>query len=241
MSPMLPILPLAVERLGFTVNGKPLLHDVSFRASGAGCTLVLGPNGAGKSLLLRLLHGLLMPSSGTITWEGPGGLDAGLRQAMVFQRPVMLRRSAEANVDYVLKLRGIASRHRKPIVDDVLAKAGLTDIAKRPARVLSGGEQQRLAMARASALRPQVLFLDEPAANLDPGSCRHVEQMIATFIRQGTRVVMTTHDMAQARRLADEVLFIHKGRLLEQTPASEFFTAPRSAEAQAYVRGELLW
>lgn len=241
MSPMLPILPLKVENLGFSVQGKPLLENISFDLSGAGCTLVLGPNGAGKSLLLRLLHGLLTPSTGVVRWEGPGGLDAARRQAMVFQRPVMLRRSAEANVDYVLKLRGIASRYRKSIVEDVLAQAGLTDIARRPARVLSGGEQQRLAMARASALRPQVLFLDEPAANLDPGSCRHVEDMIAAFIRQGTRVVMTTHDMAQARRLAEDVLFINKGRLTEQTPADAFFTAPRSPEAQAYIRGELLW
>jgi tungstate transport system ATP-binding protein len=202
-------------------------------------TVILGPNGAGKSVLMRLCHGLLVPTSGSIVWRG--AVNGRTRQAMVFQRPVMLRRSALANIAYGLKLAGISPRERALRARDVLEAVGLADIASRPARVLSGGEQQRVALARAWALGPEVLFLDEPTANLDPGATRDIETLIGQIRAGGTKIVMTTHNLGQAKRLGDEILFLNQGRLVERTPVSQFFTKPASAEAEAFIRGELPW
>jgi len=236
-----PILPLAVKDLRYRVGGTQLLHGISFTLGAGPCSVVLGPNGAGKTLILRLCHGLLQPSGGSIEWCGPGAADAGRELAMVFQRPLLLRRSVAANVDYPMRLRGIPRRERAARSERVLAATGLDGLAHRGARQLSVGEQQRLALARAWALRPQVLLLDEPAASLDPGASRALETAIRAIREDGTKIVMTTHDMAQARRMANEVLFLHRGRLLEQTPAVKFFESPASAEATAFLRGELLW
>ena len=160
---------------------------------------------------------------------------------MVFQRPVMLRRSVAANVDYALGLRGTPRAARRPLVAEALARAGLGDVAKRPARVLSAGEQQRLALARAWAVEPEVLFLDEPTANLDPAATRAVEDMITAIHQAGATIIMTTHDLGQAHRLGEEILFLHRGHLMEQMTAETFFAGPQSAEAQAFLAGELLW
>ncbi|MFO0144758.1 MAG: ATP-binding cassette domain-containing protein, partial [Betaproteobacteria bacterium] len=167
--------------------------------------------------------------------------DAARRQAMVFQRPVMLRRSVLANAVYPLKLAGIAAAEREPRARAALEMVGLAALADRPARRLSGGEQQRLALARAAALSPEVLFLDEPCASLDPTATRAVEEIVGTLAARGTKIVMTTHDLGQARRLAGEVLFLNRGRLREQTPAAAFFNQPASPEAAAFLRGELVW
>jgi tungstate transport system ATP-binding protein len=218
-----------------------LLDTVSVVLESGKSTVVLGPNGAGKSLLLRLCHGLITPSGGHLRWAGPGAAQAHRRQAMVFQRPVLLRRSVAANIAYALQLRGVVRPERTRRVQQALAMSGLERLVNRNARVLSGGEQQRLALARAWALQPEVLFLDEPTANLDPAAIRAVEEVITIFRGSGTKIVMTTHDLGQARRLADEVLFLHHGRLLERSPAAEFFERPQTREAQAYIRGELLW
>lgn len=235
------ILPLRVADVSLEIDGQRLLHNLDFELRAGIRTVLLGPNGAGKSLTLRICHGLLQPSAGLVRWLGPEGAHARDRQAMVFQRPVLLRRSALANIIYALKVRGVSRRDRRAKALHALELSGLTALAQRPARVLSGGEQQRLALARAWALRPEVLFLDEPTSNLDPAATRSVEQVIRAIHGEGTKIIMTTHDMGQARRLADEVLFLHHGRLLEHTPADRFFNAPSSAEARAFVRGELLW
>lgn len=231
------ILPLRLERVSYGPNGHTLLHAISLTLAGDAATVVVGPNGAGKSLLLRLCHGLIPPSRGRILWAR----DAAGRQAMVFQRPVMLRRSVAANLSYPLRLLGLGRDERERRVAEALAMAGLTPLADRYARSLSGGEQQRLALARAWVRRPEVLFLDEPTANLDPAATRQVEAIVKRFRDAGTKVVMTTHDLGQARRLAEEVLFLHRGRLLEQAQAEHFFAGPSTAEACAFVRGELLW
>ena len=162
-------------------------------------------------------------------------------QAMVFQRPVMLRRSALANILYALELARVPAAEREVQAMDALREVGLAEVAHRPARVLSGGEQQRLALARAWALHPEVLFLDEPTANLDPGATREIENVIKAFDASGTKIVMSTHNLGQARRLGDEVLFIHQGRLVECAPVDEFFRHPTSTEAAAFIRGELPW
>jgi len=238
------ILPLEVSNLVFEAGGKRLLHDIGFRLTAANRTVLLGPNGAGKSLTLRLCHGLLTPTMGAIRWGGHLPNDpVRLRrhQAMVFQRPVLLRRSARANVEHALKLHRVPRVQRRARANLALAQTGLAALGDRPARALSGGEQQRLALARAWATTPQVLFLDEPTANLDPAATRAVETLIAGFHAAGTKIIMTTHDLGQAQRSADEILFFHQGRLLEQTPAERFFTAPATREAQAFIRGGLLW
>jgi tungstate transport system ATP-binding protein len=201
--------------------------------------VVMGANGAGKTLLLRLCHGLIEPTSGTRTWRnGEARPEA---QAMVLQRPVLLRRSVAANLDYPLALRGLARAERRQTVAETLERFGLAPFADRPARLLSGGEQQRLALARAWAMRPQVLFLDEPSAALDPSGTRIIEAMIEEFSADGITIVMSTHDLGQARRMAQEVAFLHRGRLIEQGPAECFFKAPRTPEARAFLAGDLVW
>lgn len=233
------ILPLEVADLGFQADGRWLLRQVSFRIEG-GRSIVLGHNGAGKSLMLRLCHGLLTPAEGQVRWRGPGGGDSRQKHAMVFQRPVLLRRPARDNLLHALALAGLDRRSRALRADAALERFGLAALAGRAARVLSGGEQQRLAIARAWAVRPQLVFLDEPTAHLDPAATKGVEAALEVFRQEGTAVVMTTHDLGQARRLADQVLFLHQGRLLEQTPAPRFFDTPRTPQAAAFLRGEHL-
>ncbi|MBX6375511.1 MAG: ATP-binding cassette domain-containing protein [Acetobacteraceae bacterium] len=233
------ILPLRVEGLRYAAGGHAILHGVDLEIAAGPPTLVVGPNGAGKSVLLRLLHGLLTPAGGRIAWAVPFD-QARRRQAMVFQRPVMLRRSALANVVYPLALAGLPRAGRAARAREALARVGLLHLAERPARQLSGGEQQRLALARAWALAPELIFLDEPTANLDPAATRAVEAIVQDIAAAGTKVVMTSHDLAQARRLAGDIVFLHRGRVIEHAPAARFFAAPRAPEAAAFLRGELL-
>ncbi|MEI6984595.1 MAG: ATP-binding cassette domain-containing protein [Rhodospirillaceae bacterium] len=235
------ILPLRVEGLGYIVAGVTLLNGVAFALERGPRTVILGPNGSGKSLLLRLCHGLLQPSSGSVRWNRDAGGETALRHAMVFQRPVMLRRSVAANVDYAISLHRLPRSLRRERVEEALRVGGLEALAERPARVLSGGEIQRLAIVRAWACRPSVLFLDEPTANLDPAASGAVERLVDRIHGDGTKIVMTTHDLGQARRLADEVFFMYRGRLIEHARAEDFFAGPATAEASAFLAGELLW
>jgi tungstate transport system ATP-binding protein len=233
-------LPLVLERLSFEAGGQCLIDDVSLTLHAGTRTVVLGPNGAGKSLLLRLCHGLIRPTAGKVRWacEDPARLRR--EQAFVFQRPVLLRRSAAANVAYALAVAGVPSAQRRRRVHAALEQVGLAYVAARPARVLSSGEQQRLALARAWALAPKVLFLDEPTANLDPAATRAIEAVIAAMGADGVKIVMTTHDLGQARRHADEIVFLHKGRLIEHADAGRFFARPDTPEARAFLAGDLL-
>ena len=229
---------ITLDALRYEAGDRTLIRDVSLRIEAGRRTLILGPNGAGKSVLMRLMHGLIEPSAGRILWNGGSGRPA---QAMVFQRPVMLRRSVLDNVIYALDLAGVPSAARRARALDVLERVGLTALAARPARVLSGGEQPRAALARAWALRPRVLFLDEPTASLDPGAAAEVERLIRVIADEGCSIVMVTHHLGQARRLADDIVFIDAGRITEHTQVDDFFAAPRSAEAGLYLRGELSW
>ena len=235
------ILPLVVDGLGFSVREQWLIKDVSFSLGARGRTFIVGPNGAGKSILLRLCHGLLSPTTGTVRWASGSSRQQRQRQAMVFQKPVLFRRSARANVEYALSVRGVAKKDVRQRADDALEATGLTGIAHRQARVLSGGEQQRLVLARAWALRPRVLFLDEPAAHLDPAATAAIEDVIEQISNAGSKIIMVTHDLGQIRRLADEVLFLHQGQLLEQTASEDFLTHAKTQEARAFVEGQLLW
>jgi tungstate transport system ATP-binding protein len=232
------ILPLKTHELTFTAGGRTLIAPLSLEIAAGPSTIILGANGAGKSVLMRLMHGLIAPSSGSILWSGH---NARRRQAMVFQRPVLLRRSALANVTYGLKLANVPRAERQGVALEALESVGLASLANRPARVLSGGEQQRLALARAWALHPEVLFLDEPTASLDLSSTREIERVIQAFDAAGTKIIMATHNLGQARRLGDEVLFLHQGRLVERAPVEQFFSRPASPEAAAFIKGELPW
>lgn len=229
---------LELRGVTFVRSGKVLLDRSDLVLTPQGRTVIIGPNGAGKSLLMRLAHGLLEPSTGAIVCRHNGS--GAPRQAMVFQRPVLLRRSTIANVTHALALRGVPRWGRRKQAEQALARFGLADLAQRPARVLSGGEQQRLALARAWALEPDILFLDEPSSALDPAATKAVEDAVNVFHSNGTKIVMTTHDLGQARRLADEVVFMCCGRILEHTPAASFFDDPATSAAATFLRGELV-
>ena len=223
---------LTMANLGLSEGGTRIIDEVSL-SLGAQRTVILGPNGAGKSTLLRLIHHLLRPSTGVLHWPRP------LSQAMVFQRPVMLRTTVLANVIYGLKLKGHATDDSGRRARASLARVGLEHIARRPARLLSGGEQQRVALARAWALEPELLILDEPTASLDPASSREVERIINEIAASGTRILMTTHNLGQARRIAEEIVFIDRGRIVEQTPVAAFFNQPQSDAAQSFLQEEM--
>lgn len=234
-------LPLEFDGVGYEVADKPLLRHLHLRLEAGLRTVILGPNGSGKTLTLRLAHGLLAPTEGTIRRGNAEPARARIRQAMVFESPVLLRRSVKANIDYALALHRVSRRERRTRTAEALEKTGLSDLANRRARVLSAGEQQRLALARAWATEPEVLFLDEPTAALDPSATNAVEAIITAIASGGTKIIMTTHDMAQARRLADEIHFFNKGVLVESAQTQQFFDAPATHEARAFAQGELLW
>jgi tungstate transport system ATP-binding protein len=231
-------LPIVCTGAAVARGTNVLLTGVDLTIARGACTFILGANGAGKSTLLRLLHGLQVPTQGGIAWGGTPQRPSG--QAMVFQRAVLLRRSASANIRYALNLAKVGGAEALARIDDALAEVGLRQLGHRSARTLSGGEQQRLALARAWALRPEVLFLDEPTASLDPKAARAVEDIVRDIHALGTTIVMSTHNLAQAKRLADDVVFLHEGRLTEQSPAPIFFQSPRTPEAAAFLEGERL-
>lgn len=224
--------------LTYRAGGKTLIDGIDLRTPEDTLTVVMGPNGAGKSLLLRLMHGLIEPTAGSVFWGGRSMDDAvRRRQAMVFQRPVLLRRSVAANIDFVLGLRKSATPER---TRQILEEVGLADRAAQPARLLSGGEQQRLALARALALDPEVLFMDEPTASLDPSSTAAIETIVLRAHRRGTKVLFVTHDLGQARRLAGDIVFLSGGRLVEHSAAEHFFDRPDTREARDYLEGRLI-
>lgn len=234
------ILPLRLAAVSFLGGGRRLIDAVSLTVPAGGLTALLGPNGAGKSLTLRLCHGLLTPGEGQVVWAA-GAQGRSRRHAMVFQKPIMLRRSVIANVEHALAAAGVSSRERRERGAAALARFGLSERATQAARLLSGGEQQRLAIARAWALRPELLFLDEPTSQLDPAATRQIEELLAGLVAEGITILMSTHDLGQARRLASRVLFLHRGRLIEDAPAADFFAGPASSEARAFLAGELIW
>ena len=232
------MLPLDVRDLVYEVRGRPLIDGLSLHLTRPGVTAIMGPNGAGKSVLLRLLHGLLVPTRGTIEWNGqPLRRQVRQRQAMVFQRAVLLRRSVRDNLRFVLHRHSQAPAGR---TQSLLEQVGLAHKANAPARGLSGGEQQRLAMARALAVNPQVLLLDEPTASLDPAAASAVEALVEDVRGSGTKLLLVTHDQGQARRLADDVVFLHQGQVAEHQEAASFFAAPTSRVARDYLAGRLV-
>jgi tungstate transport system ATP-binding protein len=236
------VLPLEAHEVVLSRDGRRLIDSIDLViAPRPGITVMLGPNGAGKSLLLQLLTGLLTPDGGTVRWAGRSPApSASKRIGFVFQKPVLLRRSALANVAFSLAATGCAKAEVNAKAAQALHAAGLADCAHQPARSLSGGEQQRLALARAMSCGPELLVLDEPTAHLDPASVAAIEKLVIQAASMGTVVLLVTHDIAQARRLAGNIVFMHAGRILEAKPALDFFAGPDTKEARAYLAGHLL-
>ncbi len=231
--------PIVLDAVSLAVRNVTILDNISLSLAAGAPTVLIGPNGAGKTTLLRLAMGLVAPTRGRVTRGGRSDTPP-TRRAIVFQRPVMLRRSAGANLRYALKAAGVPRADRQKRVEELLALVGLAGLAPRAARKLSGGEQQRLALARALAKDPQVLFLDEPTASLDPAATKSVEDVIRAVAARGIKVVMSTHDLGEAKRIAGEIVLMHRGRIVEIADAATFFGNPATPEARRFVAGELL-
>ncbi len=229
---------IRIEDARLSRRGQVLLDGLDLAIADRGITALMGANGAGKSLTLRLIAGLITADRGVVRFEG--GRPAPREIAVVFQTPILLRRSVRANLMHTLSCYGVASGERRARADEMLRAEGLAELADRPARRLSGGEQQRLSMLRALAARPRFLLLDEPTASLDPRAVQAIETLIRQAAADGAKVILVTHDRDQAARLASEIIFLHRGRVVEQAPAGQFFDAPASTEARVYLAGELL-
>lgn len=234
------ILPLDVQDLVYEDRGKRIIHSINLHIEPAGCTAIMGYNGAGKSVLVRLLHGLLPPSSGIFKWSGDFTKDEiSRRQSMVFQTPVLLRRSVEANIEYALRKRGLNREECSLRLEEILREGNLIKLRKRPARVLSAGERQRIAVCRALAVAPEIVFLDEPTASLDPAAIVAIEKILQRAMHAGRKLILVSQSIGQVERLAQDVIFVHGGKVTEHTPVDEFLNSPRSDPARAFIHGVL--
>jgi tungstate transport system ATP-binding protein len=231
--------PIHLSDIRFTPSGRPVLSGVDLDIEAEGITVIIGPNGAGKTVLLRVLAGLQTPDGGSIRWNGLGLPAAGI--AMVFQHPVLLRSSVFHNAGLGLQPFDLPRAEAQRRTMQTLERVGLAHRAGDSARLLSGGERQRLALARAWAMRPQLLLLDEPTAALDPSATETVERIVREIRTDGTRILMTTHNLGQAMRISDDVVFLDHGRVVERAPSSRFFARPQSNEAKLFIQGELPW
>lgn len=231
--------PIRLSAAAFRPKGRTVLEGVDLCVEGEGITMLLGPNGAGKSVLLRMIAGLQRPDAGHISWANADRPTE--RLAMVFQTPVILRTSVLANAALGLAALDLPVAERNARAREALQRVGLAERARESARQLSGGEKQRLALARAWAVRPRLLLLDEPTANLDPSATEQVEHIIRGIRTDGTRVLMTTHNLGQATRLADDVMFLSDGRIQEHAPTQRFFAHPQSDAARRFIQGEMPW
>ncbi|MBY6056090.1 ATP-binding cassette domain-containing protein [Leisingera daeponensis] len=233
------LFPLTARGAMVRRRGKVLVGPVDLTLEGQGTSIVIGPNGAGKTTLLKMLHGIVRMNGGSLGWTCP--LDeAQKHQAFVFQTPVMMRRTVIENIAYPLRLTGTGRKEARALAAEWAARVGLGAILERQATMLSGGERQKLALARALVREPQVLFLDEPCAALDGRATREIEEILARAAASGTRLIMSTHNMGQARRLADEVIFVLGGRIHEFGPANDFFAGPETAQARAFLNGDIV-
>ena len=232
-------LPIGFENVTVAAGSVTILDGITLTLNPGPPTILIGPNGSGKSTLLRTAMGLVTPSRGRVTWGGREDVPP-TRRAIVLQRPAMLRRTAGGNILYALRASGVARAEQQGRVSELLALVGLGPLADRPARRLSGGEQQRLAMARALARDPAILFLDEPTASLDPAATKAIEDIVHAVSQRGIKIVMATHDLGEARRLAGDIVMLHRGRVIETGPAASFFQTPLTDEARTFLAGGLL-
>ncbi|MEM8656186.1 MAG: ATP-binding cassette domain-containing protein [Pseudomonadota bacterium] len=233
------LFPLTLTGAETSRRGKRLVGPVDLSLDGQGLCVVMGPNGSGKTTLLRLMHGTARLTRGTVTWACATD-HARPHQAFVFQQPVVLRRTVEENLTYPLSLRGVARKAAKARAQAWAKSVGLSEHLARRAMVLSGGEQQKLAIARALITDPALVFLDEPTASLDGRAMREIEAILLQAKADGTRLILSTHDMGQARRIADHVVFMLGGKVHEAGPAGAFFDMPQTEQARAFLKGDIV-
>jgi tungstate transport system ATP-binding protein len=236
---MSPVLPIVLDGVRFEAGGRAILAGLSARIEGRGITAIVGPNGAGKSVTLRMLDGLLSPSRGAIRFGASGG--SAPRRSFVFQKPGLLRASVRANAGLGLAPLRLSRRETAERTDAALRRVGLQDRAGDAALKLSSGEQQRLALARAWATGPDLLLLDEPTSALDPGATEAIEELIAGMASAGTKVLLVSHNLGQVARLAQDVLVLSAGQVVEHGPSKLILSSPHTPEARAYLKGELPW
>ncbi len=236
---MVSILPLTLTDATAHMRGKKLVGPVSLTLAAEGFTMIIGPNGAGKTTLLRLMHGLQRCTKGTVAWAVPNTL-ARTRQGFVFQSPIMMRRTVVDSLAYPLRLRGMGKAAALKKATSCAANFGLEGLLESWAPMLSGGEKQKLSLARALIIEPDILFLDEPCANLDSRATREIEAILQEVQARGTRLVMSTHDMGQAKRLAQDVVFMLHGGVHEHSQADAFFMAPETREAKQFINGDIV-
>jgi tungstate transport system ATP-binding protein len=236
---------LALRSMSYSVasphvdaGSLPIIRDLSMTINAGDKCAIVGHNGAGKSTLLKLLHGLILPTQGTLSWHLAKA--TAHSQAMVFQKPVLLRASVQENIEFALRIRGAPAVVAAKAANTALREAGIDHLAKRSARLCSGGEQQRISLARALAMAPEILFLDEPTSNLDPQATQAIEAVISLMHLRGTTIVLSTHSMGQVKRIASRVLFMHEGRLLEDSAIENFFNRPQSTQAQLFLQGDFV-
>ena len=232
------LLPIKLDTLNYNSSNNQIINNVNISIQSKGITVIMGPNGSGKSVLIRLLQGLLTPTTGYISYNS-NLLDKSIRrrQAMVFQNPTLLRRTVLSNMAFADSIDGKTDIiHCKRL----LSLLGLKEFQSYPAQLLSAGEKQRLALARALVLQPYILFLDEPTANLDPASIQLIEDIVKNASKSGVKIIFITHDIGQAKRIADDIIFINKGKILEYTETNLFFQTPQTKETAAYLDGNII-
>lgn len=233
------LMPIIVQKLNYEKGKRKLLTNISCEIKSKGMTIILGPNGAGKTLFLKCLHGLIENSYSDITFAKMY-LNKSIRkqQSMVFQAPILLRRNVLKNITFAAKQRNKILNKEKIL--KVLKRVDLLHLINQNALFLSGGEKQRLSLARAIITSPKVLFLDEATSNLDPYSVQIIEKIIKEVSKQGTKVIAVTHDLLQAKRLSDDIIFMNKGNMCEHTDAKIFFSKPKSREGKLFIAGKLV-
>ncbi len=232
---------LHVDALEKDYRQLKALNKISFKVEGGNIVVLLGVNGAGKTTLLRILAGLESPTNGKISINGETMTPETLRKVstLVFQKTAMFNRNVYDNLAFGLRIRGKTKEETTKVISDALAAVGLTDFQKRKARKTSGGEQQRISLARAFLLSPRILLLDEPTANLDPNSARIIEKAIISHKRSDTIIIMATHNLGQAKRLADQIFHMHSGKIVETASPENLFDNPQQEVTRKFIRGEL--
>ena len=230
-------LPIYIKDLSLILDERKILSSLNLSINSDDVTVIMGPNGAGKSIFLKILNGILTPTSGCIKWNNKKQFSDTLNtQAFVFQKPILLRRSVIANLDYMASVLGYKKKISK---DRLLEIVQLQKQKNQPARMLSLGEQQRLSLIRSLMLRPNLLLLDEPTANLDPASTKIIEDIILNLKMMGIKIIFVTHNILQAKRIADEIIFLNEGKMVEHLNKQEFFSNSKSIEVQNYLNGIL--
>ena len=230
-----------IENLNFSYQGNPLLNIDYLKMDKPGITVVLGPNGAGKSLLLKLIQGIEKPTFGQIRLNGMPASDKGGHQSMVLQTPTFLRLSVYQNIAVCLRRDNFfLSKDQKNEVLAMLEKVGLVDKMKLPARLLSGGEKQKLSLARALISKPKILLVDEPTSTIDPSTTFFIEDIIKAKAENDTKIIFVTHDIHQALRLARYAIMIYNGKVVEEGDVERFFKTPTSPHTRDYLAGKLL-